>query len=60
MENAIIYYNRKLERTKRMIEKLKPSLDEELPVNEKTKLLILEAEKRLIEEFIEDLKLLKD
>ena len=51
----LTYYTTKLERINRKIDRLK-SKSEELTVNENTALLIAEAEKRLLEEFIEDLK----
>jgi hypothetical protein len=50
---VLTYYTTKLERIKRKIDRLK---NKELTVNEQTALLIAEAEKRLLEEFIDDLK----
>lgn len=52
------YYTTKLERINRKIDKLKSKLDigNEITFNEQTALLIAEAEKRLLEEFIDDLK----
>jgi hypothetical protein len=49
------YYTTKLERIKRKIDRIK-SKGEEITPNENTALLIAEAEKRLLEEFIDDLK----
>lgn len=52
------YYIGKLERVNRKIDRLKNKLElgNEITFNEQTALLIAEAEKRLLEEFIEDLK----
>ena len=52
------YYIGKLERVNRKIDRLKDKLDfeNEITFNEQTALLIAEAEKRLLEEFIADLK----
>ena len=52
------YYIGKLERVNRKIDRLKDKLEleNEITFNEQTALLIAEAEKRLLEEFIEDLK----
>lgn len=54
----IKYYIGKLERVNRKIERLKDKLElgNDITFNEQTALLIAEAEKRLLEEFIEDLK----
>lgn len=49
------YYTTKLDRIKRKIDRIK-SKGEEITQNENTALLIAEAEKRLLEEFIEDLQ----
>lgn len=56
------YYINKLERINRKIERLKDKLEfgNEITFNEQTALLIAEAEKRLLEEFIEDLKAMKE
>lgn len=54
----LTYYTAKLERINRKIDKLKSKLElgNESTFNEQTALLIAEAEKRLLEEFIDDLK----
>ncbi len=56
------YYKTKLERINRKIEKLKDKLElgAEVTFNEQTALLIAEAEKRLLEEFIDDLETIQD
>jgi len=52
------YYIGKLERVNRKIDRLKDKLElgNEITFNEQTALLIAEAEKRLLVEFIDDLK----
>ena len=58
----LTYYSTKLERINRKIERAKEKikLGDEISFNEQAALLIAEAEKRLLEEFIEDLKLMKE
>lgn len=56
------YYISKLERVNRKIDRLKDKLDfgNEITFNEQAALLIAEAEKRLLEEFIDDLKKIEE
>lgn len=56
------YYISKLERVNRKIDRLKGKLDlgNEITFNEQAALLIAEAEKRLLEEFIDDLKKIEE
>lgn len=60
LEDALQDYKNRLQRRKIMLEKLyNKRRDIELTVKEEYKVLILEAEKRLIEEFLHDLEEIK-
>ncbi|WP_195536343.1 hypothetical protein [Bacillus paralicheniformis] len=57
LEDALQDYKNRLQRRKVMLEKLNTKRKEiELTVKEEYKVLMLEAEKRLIEEFLHDLE----
>ncbi|MCY8539428.1 hypothetical protein [Bacillus haynesii] len=60
LEDALQDYKNRLQRRKIMLEKLyNKRRDIELTVKEEYKVLMLEAEKRLIEEFLHDLEEIK-
>ncbi|ARC67246.1 hypothetical protein B14_200035 (plasmid) [Bacillus licheniformis] len=60
LEDALQDYKNRLQRRKVMLEKLYTKRKEiELTVKEEYKVLMLEAEKRLIEEFLHDLEEIK-
>lgn len=60
IEEALAHYKSSLERTDRMVERIKNKYKHDMPANVFTQLIALEEQRRLLINFIEELKYIKE